>query len=148
MYNAMKKGNASMQDSAGGYYVTPPGPHHQRYKERLAKLEEDERQREAEAKEEARHLEITEERDRLNAYVQRLEAEASVPQEVIAQVQDVQVEVPEIPAIGSTSGQTSWRSSNTRRLQQGEDDDEEYWKNIYDVMCNNWLDERGLTTAN
>eukprot|EP00971_Amphidinium_carterae_P293651 5829989-Amphidinium_carterae.1 len=28
-----------------------------------------------------------------------------------------------------------------------DDDDEEYWENVYDFMCDNWLDERGLTTA-
>eukprot|EP00971_Amphidinium_carterae_P307460 6110017-Amphidinium_carterae.1 len=159
---SVRRNEERQRQNAVGCYGTPPGPNYQRDREHLAKLEEDERQkRQAEAEEEVRQREIAEEREALQASVQRLEAEASVPKEVIAQVQAVQVKgIPEIPAIpaetaevvnsstsGSTSAQTSSRSSKTRRLQQVDEDDENYWKNIYEVMCNTWLDEKGLTTA-
>eukprot|EP00971_Amphidinium_carterae_P230262 4569755-Amphidinium_carterae.2 len=47
----------------------------------------------------------------------------------------------------STSGQTSSRSSNTRRRQQVEENEEYYWDNILEYMGNNWLEEKGITTA-
>eukprot|EP00971_Amphidinium_carterae_P085877 1698849-Amphidinium_carterae.1 len=121
--------------NARGYYVTPPAPNHQRDKEQLAKLEEEEEERQRRIALSTQEAE--EERQRLQAYVERLEAEAAqqgIPEKVIAQVQQVQVEVPEIGALpevvnsstsGSTSGQTSSKSLNTGRRQQQVEDAED-----------------------
>eukprot|EP00971_Amphidinium_carterae_P146430 2902495-Amphidinium_carterae.1 len=67
--------------NAGGYYVSPPGPNYQRDKERLAKFEAEEKQQRLLA---LSAQEAEEERQRLQAYVERLEAEAAqqgVPEE-------------------------------------------------------------------
>eukprot|EP00971_Amphidinium_carterae_P047726 939926-Amphidinium_carterae.1 len=148
--------------NAGGHYVSPSAPNHQQDKERLAKLEAEEGRQQLRALSER---EAEDERQRLQAYAKRLEeelqehaAQQGVPEERIAQVQEVQVAVPEISALpaaelvngstsGSTSGQTSSTSSNTRRRQQVEDSDEHYFENIFEYMSNYWLEENGINTA-
>eukprot|EP00971_Amphidinium_carterae_P115656 2290977-Amphidinium_carterae.1 len=129
-----------------GYYVAPLIPNYEQYREQdERRLQEEEwRQQEAE-------LEL-----------QRQAAQQETPPERTVQVQEVRVEVPDIPAeataeaaavsvrSSSTSGQTSSRSSHTERLQMIDNEDEHYWANIIDYMCNAYTDEdleEGTTTA-
>eukprot|EP00971_Amphidinium_carterae_P084125 1665308-Amphidinium_carterae.1 len=119
----------------GGYYVSLPGPNHQQDKDRLLKLEEEE------------------ERVRLREEeLQRQAGQQGVPEEHVHQVQEVHVDVPEVPeeqVDSSTLGssRTSGQSSQSGRALANEESEEYYLENILEYMKQNWLDEEAITAA-
>eukprot|EP00971_Amphidinium_carterae_P103027 2039230-Amphidinium_carterae.1 len=157
----------------GGYYMTPPIPQLQQYKDRIDILET-QLQDEADRMERLRAIEIRVQRqeDEHHAAVQQKRREAAkraekenqeeldrqaamtdVPVEQVAQEPE-RDEVPQPPLIGeneaqvvnsSTSSSTSTGAST--RLERAERQEEGYWENILDIMYEYFHDEQDIGEA-
>eukprot|EP00971_Amphidinium_carterae_P092629 1834548-Amphidinium_carterae.1 len=161
----------------GGAYLAPTIPNLQKYKDRIEELEDraqQEEDRQNRLRAEEQRVRVLEEEQRLRVQeIKRLAAEQAQKEREAREAEDlerhaantevpaeqVQLEVPLIPAIGdntevqtivSSTGRSSTSEStgaSTRLERQERKASEDYWENIIDCMYDYFQDDKDSTDA-